>query len=68
MKPPVLICVYAAQNLLRTVDASVKDTDAFKGTGLDLDFLGELGMADRLAGWTDLVRKLKKKAEEGNGK
>ena len=68
-KPSVLVCVYAAQHFLKTIETSVEDAgDALAVADLDLDYLQELGLDDRVPRWVDLVRKLKAKTEEGIGR
>lgn len=63
-KPSIVVCVYAAQHLLKTVEAFEEEAaDTLLGGGLDLDYLHQLGLGDRVPHWIDLVRKLK--AKEG---
>ncbi len=68
-EPSVLVCIYAAQHLLKVVEACEDNAaDALAGTDLDMDYLHELGLGDRVSRWIELVRELKVKAEEGTGK
>ncbi|MBT4701283.1 MAG: HDOD domain-containing protein [Rhodospirillaceae bacterium] len=67
-KPSVLVCVYAAQHLLKTAEASQEDAaDALAGADLDMDYLQDRGLGDSVPHWADLVRDLKSKTEEGIG-
>lgn len=67
-EPSVLISVYAAQCLLKVIDINKSDDDEGDGdelanSGLDMDYLREIGLDSMIPKWIDLVHKLKKKAK-----
>ncbi len=63
-KSSVMVCVYAAQHLLKMVEVYDDDVaDALAGSDLDLDYLKECDLGDRVPHWVDLVRELKVKVE-----
>lgn len=63
--PSVLISVYAAQTLLKTVKPSEEDKIDISELGLDTDYLQKFGIYDQVHDWVNIVRKLKTPKQEG---